>query len=173
MKYEDLRSTIRTGDLLACHGREWTSDIIEFFTGKSDKTSWSHMALFYWSGDGLWIAQEYEGVGFGCYPASQLIASFIKEKSTCYLAAAPAQITDNSPKILNFIQTYRVTPHLKPYGYGSLIRILLDDKTDPDSVQAVCSIFDQQSWEACGYKFNRLFAPEDFKSVVTNIVEID
>jgi hypothetical protein len=173
MKYEDLRSTIRTGDVLGYHGTEWTGRIIEFLTGKKDPTAWSHVALFYWNSLGLWLAQEYEGVGFGCYPASQLIGKFIREHGTCYLGRAPESVTGRAGSVLNFIAKYRVTPSLRPYGYGTLLRVLLDERTNPDNVQAVCSVFDQQAWEACGYVFPRLFAPEDFKTVVTEVVTIE
>lgn len=178
MKYESLRDTIKTGDVLGYHGTAWTSRLVEFFKGnlggKKDPTAWSHVALFYWYGDGLWLAQEYEGVGFGCFPASTLIGQFIQERGTCYLGRAPQSVADKaSTAVPAFIAKYRVTPRLRPYGYGSLFRILLGEKKDPDDVQAVCSIFDQQAWEECGYKFPGLFAPEDFKTVVTDITVIE
>jgi len=164
---------VRTGDILGYHGVSWLSKTIEFFTGRRDQLAWSHVAVFYWDGAGLWVAQEYEGVGFTCQPASQLIGKLLAEHGNCYWGAAPVFITDNSRGILELISTYRVTPQLRPYGYGSLVRILFGGSLDPSSVQAVCSIFAQQAWERCGYKFSRLFAPEDFKRVITNINSIE
>ncbi len=172
MNYEDIRSSIRNGDILGYHGTAIFSKLIELFTGKKDAQAWSHIAVFYWDGPGLWLAQEYEGVGFGCYPASQLIAKFIKERGQCFLGRAPEMVENNPDGIRNVLSTYRTTPKLRPYGYGSLAKILFDDREDPDKAQAVCSIFAQQAWEACGYKFMRLFAPEDFKTVVTETIAI-
>lgn len=177
MLYEDIRSEIQTGDVFGYHGTKWTSRIIEFFKGSNsgikDPDPWSHVGLFYWSGDGLWIAQEYEGTGFGCYPASQLITSFLAAKGKCYWGKAPYEISSKPQDIIDLISTYRVTPSLQPYGYGTLIRILLGERGNPNDFQAVCSTFDQQAWEKCGYTFNRLFAPEDFKSVVNRITSIE
>jgi hypothetical protein len=169
MRYEDLRDQIRTGDLLGYHGTGCFSWVIEKLTGNHDPQSWSHVGVFYWNGPGLWIAQEYEGVGFGCYPASTLIGKFLKERGDCYLGQAPDFITEKSAGVLDLIATYRATPRLRPYGYGSLVRVLLEDAVSPLSVQAVCSTFVQQAWERCGYTFSHLFTPEDFKRVVRNI----
>lgn len=177
MRYEEIRDQIRTGDILACHGVATISKIIEATTCHHDPEAWSHVGLFVWVGQGLFLAQEYEGEGFGIYPASQLIAKFQAAGSSCSVGRAPKLVVDNSSAIFALIETYRTTPHLRPYGYGSLLRILVDKELhrdeDPAKVQAVCSIFDQQAWEKCGFTFARLFAPEDFKTVVEGIIPID
>ena len=177
MKYEDARLLIKTGDILGCHGTSFVSNVIGFFTGNADKTCWTHVGVFFWQGDGLWIAQEYEGTGFGCYPASQLIGQFVKEKSVCYWGKAPESIEAQPDQITSLISTYRVTPKLQPYGYGSLVKILFDEENgvceDPSKVQAVCSIFAQQAWQKCGYVFPRLYAPEDFKGIVRDITALE
>lgn len=172
MTYENLRSTIKTGDLLGCHGRNWTDLFIDLFTSKGDPTAWTHVGVFYWDSQGLWIAQEYEGTGFGCYPASQLIGKFMNQKADCFLGRAPLSISDDYRAVTDLLTTWRRSPSLHPYGYGTLLRILDDPKEDPDSVPAVCSTFAQEAWEATGFKFAKLFAPEDFKAVVTEIVPI-
>lgn len=172
MKYEDLRSRIRTGDILGFHGTTLLSRTIELLTGKKDLDSWSHVGVFYWDGPGLWVAQEYEGTGFGCYPASQLIGRFMAERGVCFWGAAPRSVEENTVGVAELIATYRVTPSLRPYGYGSLLKVLFDEHVDPNSVQAVCSIFAQQTWERCGYTFSKLMSPEDFKPLLTDITVI-
>jgi hypothetical protein len=168
MRYEDLRPQIKTGDVLICRGKTLVSKLIETFTGPD-----SHIAVFFWISDGLFIAQEYEGIGFQILPASQEIGCY----DECYLGIAPAEVRGNSQGVLDCISKYRVTPSLQPYGYATLAKILIAHQTgigiDPDSVQAVCSIFAQQCWKDCGYTFETLADPSDFERFCAGIVQID
>jgi hypothetical protein len=168
MKYEDLRPQIQTGDVLLCRGNSFVSKAIEGFTGPD-----SHIAVFVWIGDGLFIAQEYEGVGFQVLPASQEIACYDK----CFLGIAPSPIRGNNKPMLDCISKYRVTPSLQPYGYATLAKVLLAHQTgieiSPDSVQGVCSTFAQQVWMSAGYQFETLADPSDFEIFCAGIVAIE
>jgi hypothetical protein len=144
------------------------SKVIEGFTGPD-----SHIAVFFWIGDGLFIAQEYEGVGFQVLPASQEIAAYDK----CFLGIAPSIVRLNTDGVLDCISKYRVTPSLQPYGYATLAKVLLAHQTgikiSPNSVQGVCSTFAQQVWESAGYKFETLADPSDFEGFCAGIVSIE
>ncbi len=169
MKYEDLRPQIKTGDLLLCTGKTFVSEVIERLTGGR----FSHVAVFFWMGDGLFIAQEYEGVGFQILPASQEISCY----DECYLGIAPAIVRQNPSGVEECISTYRKTPSLQSYGYGTLITTLIAHQTgihiDPCNVQAVCSTFAQQCWEKTGYTFDTLADPSDFESFCAGITQIE
>lgn len=170
MKYDDIRNQIQTGDLLLCDGNGIVSEIIESAT----EGRFSHVAVFFWLGEGLFIAEEWQGVGFQIMPASQKI-SMVDGK--CYWGVAPAVVRENPFGVTDCIDTYRVTPKLQPYGYGTLAEVLLAHQLgvdiSPDSVQAVCSVFAQQCWERCGYVFETLADPSDFDALCAGVTIIE
>ena len=174
MNYQDLRPQIKTGDYGLCQGTQTTSEVIEFLTGPD-----SHVFKFVWIGDGLWCAEEWEGVGFQLIPASLKLNYYwgMEKPGTVKLGIAPDIVRTNQDKGMDFISTYRSDKNLQPYGglptFWEIMEAKFGVKIDPMSVQAVCSTFCQQYDITCGMQFSTLFAPSDFEKLVTDIIPID
>lgn len=170
MNYEELRPQIKTGDLLLVDGTGIISDIIEAFT----EGRFSHVAVIFQMGEGLFIAEEWQGVGFQIMPLSQKLAEVAGK---AYLGVAPAIVRANPGKVLAEISEYRVTPSLQPYGYGTLGKVLaahqFGQKFDPEEVQAVCSVFAERCYVRAGMAFSSLLDPSDFDTICVGVVQIE
>jgi hypothetical protein len=175
--YESVRSLIKTGDILGVRGHSFFSDSIELLTGKHDPLAISHVGVAYWSDKGLWLAEELQGKGFTCSPMSQSVEAFLESGDKCFWLQSPTSVTSNQDAVYKLISTYRVKKSLDHYGYGTLPRVLVDEKINPTKIQSqeVCSTFAQECWESTGYVFKptRLIPPQGFKSLVQGIVEIN
>ena len=176
MKYDDLRSQIKTGDFGLCHGTQAMSRAIEFFTGDE-----SHTFKFLWIGSGLWAAEEWEGVGFQLIPASLKLSYYweMDPPGMVNLGIAPDIVRNNPQPGVDLISTYRVDKNLQPYGGARTFLDIMESEMgihhDPMVIQAVCSTFCQQFDIKCGYKYDTLFSPSDFrkKGVVKEVITID
>jgi len=170
VKYEELRDQIKTGDLLLVDGNGFVSDVIEKVTGGR----FSHVAVIFRLGDGLFIAEEWEGIGFQIMPLSQKLAQV---DGRPFLGIAPEVVRANPGAVMAEIGEYRATPSLQPYGYGTLVKVAAADdlgaKIDPEKVQAVCSVFAERCYIRAGLKFPSLLSPSDFDEVVAGTVPIE
>ena len=170
MKYEDLRAGIKTGDLLLCSGDSLASEIIE----KATDGRFSHVAVFFWMDDGLFIAEEWQTSGFQIMPASQKIAQV---EGKCFLGIAPESVRDNNGGVLTEISLYRSDKSKQPYGWDTLVKVFNADEFgtvyDSAKVQAVCSVFAQLCWAQCKYVFKTLVSPSDFEVLCAGTVEIE
>jgi len=70
-KYSDFRAEIRTGDLIFTASDSIFSRIIRFFT----RSAVSHVGVFFWDGDRLFVAESVEGAGVRIIHASMLFRS--------------------------------------------------------------------------------------------------
>ena len=171
MQYSDLRPQIKTGDLMLVEGIRLASEIIEDVTGGR----FSHVGVFYTdSAGGVWVAEEIETIGYHCIPASSALA---EQAGPVYLGIAPVPVRQQPEKVLEVVQKFRSDKSLQPYGWITLPEVLvahcLGTKFDPERVQAVCSIFAQRTWMACGMKFETLETPSDFDGLVAGTEQID
>src|ERR1700722_17477820 len=132
--YESLRSLFKTGDILGVRGHSFFSDSIELLTGKHDPLAISHVGVAYWQNDGLWLTQELQGQGFTCSPMSQTVESFLESGDKCFWLQAPDSVRTQADHIVKVISTYRVTKSLDHYGYGTLPRVLIDEKINPTQI---------------------------------------
>ena len=170
MKYEELRPQIQTGDLMLVDGKGFVSDVIKAATDGR----FSHVGVFFRMGDGIFVAETYEGEGFNIKPASQRLAQVTGK---VYLGIAPAVVRSNPDKIMAEISEFRVTPSLQPYGYGTLAPVLAACKLgldiDPNKVQAVCSTFAERCYIRAGMTFPSLLDPSDYDTICAGVVQID
>ena len=67
-KYADFRGEIRTGDMIFTASDSFFSRIIRFFT----RSVVSHVGVFFWDGDRLFVAESVEGAGVRIIHASLL-----------------------------------------------------------------------------------------------------
>lgn len=155
MTYNELRDSIKTGDVLLLEGRHFFSRIVRVFTGQQA----SHVALFVWLDDGLWIAEMLTSSGYTLTPASDRIPQISDQM---YLGVAPAVVRDGASAAKSVVMKYRERG--KRYGFYSLLKVWWAQlwQSRPDTEQRVCSTFVQEVWEACGFKFNQLADPGDF-----------
>ena len=172
MNYSDLRSQIKTGDYGLCHGTQFMSKCIEWVSGP-----FSHVFKFMWFGDGLWVAEEWEGVGFQIVPASQKLAYYWDMGGIVKLGVAPASVRANPQIGMDFISTYRTNKSLDPYGgaktFLEIAASKLGQDYDPTKVQAVCSVFCQQYDMQYGLHFDTLFTPSDFLKIAEGLTLIE
>ena len=171
MKYSDLRDQIQTGDLMLIEGERFASRVIEVFT----RGRFSHVGVFWRdTAGGVWIAEEIESIGYHCVPASSALS---EQSGDVYLGVAPAPVRQQPDKVMEVVQKFRSDKNLQPYGWITLPRVLaahFGAHIDPEKVQAVCSIFAQRCYMACGIKFETLCDPSDFDGLVagTELIEI-
>jgi len=174
MNYSDLRSQIRTGDYGLCHGTQPTSKCIEWVSGP-----FSHVFKFIWFGDGLWVAEEWEGVGFQLIPASQKLDYYwnMNPGGIVKWGKAPDFIRGYPGTGEDFIHTYRTNKALDPYGGAKTFLEIAVSKLgidfDPMKVQAVCSVFCQQYDMQYGLHFDSLFTPSDFLKIAEGVTLIE
>jgi len=89
-EYERLRPFINTGDIFGTAEDAFFSKAIRFFT----RSEISHVGIFYWEGDHLYIAEAMEGVGVQILPASHQIQRF-KFVGRIDTDRIPKEIVDN------------------------------------------------------------------------------
>ena len=174
MKYSELRSTIKTGDYGLCTGTQFMSKAIEFVS----RGDFSHAFKFVWIGDGLWCAEEWEGVGFQLLPVSlKLQYYWDMEPAGKVVHGVATDVIRDNPVGMNFINTYRVDKKLQPYGGAKTFWDILESKCgiphDPMKVQAVCSTFCAQYDIQCGFMWTTLPTPADISKAATSLIEIE
>lgn len=174
MNYLALRSQIKTGDYGLCRGTQVMSKCIEWASGP-----FSHVFKFLWIGDGLFVVEEWEGVGFQIVPASQKLDYYwgMNPAGVVKWGKAPDSIRDNPQVGTDFISTYRINKSLDPYGGAKTFLQIAESKLgigfDPMKVQAVCSVFCQQYDMQYGLHFDSLFTPSDFIKIATDLTLIE
>ncbi len=68
MKYEDARSKIRSGDLLAWSGNSWFSKLIKWWT----KSKFSHVGIAWKANGRLFVIEAMDFKGVRIFPCSKL-----------------------------------------------------------------------------------------------------
>ena len=174
MNYSDARKRIKTGDVILVAGKSWISKIIKFLTGES----YSHIAMFVWMGDNLWISEMREFRGYQWLPASQWIA-INSAGADLVWGHAPQAVLNNSDKVRDYALDERMP--LARYGYSQLIKVFLsrffacwDNDPETRGMPAVCSTYIQSQWSACGVKFKYRYAdPGDFEKLATGSIKLE
>lgn len=155
MRYTEMRSIAKTGDLLLVEGKSWFSRLIRAVTGQQ----FSHVAMLIWLGEkerGLYVAEMKEGDGFKITPASQ----WTQSSGHLYFGMSPEYFNNRQDDIAEAILSLRG----QPYGYASLFSVWLSQFTEKnnDNRRYVCSTAVQFAWEAAGYTFHQTPDPGDY-----------
>jgi hypothetical protein len=151
--YNDIRSAIQTGDVALVEGRRIGSTIIRMATGQQ----MSHIGVFIWVGDGLWVYEFIGKTGFRAIPASQWVGEYKRDK--LYWGKAPALVRAFPAQVRAIAETFRG----QKYGYVALIQVWWAQMTKKKiKTQIVCSTFAQKTWEAAKYVFYQTPDPGDF-----------
>jgi hypothetical protein len=149
MTYQELRKIVETGSVVGADSGTWFAKVIKKFT----KEEFSHVAMFIWQGDGLWIYEFVEGEGYQCMPASQWFKK--REGQTLYVGKGPEKVQTCDPKIMiDAAQDFREEKS-QHYGLLSLFTVLVAQivKKDIPTYFKVCSTFVQYVWEMAGVDF--------------------
>jgi len=157
MKYLDERPHIQSGDLLLCEGKGFVSTLIKMLTAQQI----SHVAVFIWINETLWVAEMKEFVGYRLRPASLWIDDYLRSKSgNLYIGYAPEKVYQQPDVARELAFHYRESK----YGYLSLFRVWWHQLTGKRrrTRGIVCSTFVARIWEACGVKFSQTPAPGEF-----------
>jgi len=154
MTYEEIRPTIRSGDIVLVKSRGFWAKMIRFFTGES----YSHVAMFLTSTAGVFIVEMREKKGWQMMPASQ----WMKENEQFFLFYGICPEDANRGNACH--EYYALHQRAKKYSYITLIKIWLSQMFNVKlSGNLVCSTFVQGSWEHCGYtELERLCDVGDF-----------
>ncbi len=173
MNYTEMYGQIQTGDLLLCHGDNWISDVIQDVTDGP----FSHVAVLYLKDGQVWIAEEWEGVGFQTMPALDKIKTYGQSK--CSWGVAPTAVRINPGGVMKVIEEYQDNPSLHAYEYGDLLKVGVSDmfgiKFDlsKDTGGGVCSVLGARAWSNCGIIFPSLPSPNDFRKLVFALTPIE
>tara|TARA_R110000787_G_scaffold257683_1_gene362864 strand:+ start:585 stop:1085 length:501 start_codon:yes stop_codon:yes gene_type:complete len=158
MKYASIRTSIVTGDVAMVEGFGIVSKAIRVLTGEKI----SHIAMFIWLGDGLFIAEFKEFHGFRLMPASIWLKDTISSGNNVFYGQAPHVVRSKASDIARLAFKWRN----KPYGYFSLLKIWWSKITKrPISVRKVaCSTYVKDMWFS--YSFPVTPAPGNFMEYV-------
>lgn len=155
MKYSDLRINVVTGDIAMVSGFGLISKIIRALTGEKI----SHIAMFVWLGDGLFVVEFKEFKGFRLMPASIWVEDVQAKGNQVFYGQAPHSVREASSEIARSVFRWR---H-KHYGYLSLPKIWWSKITNkPQNVnRVVCSTYVADMWGDY-YKFPYTPSPGSF-----------
>jgi hypothetical protein len=170
LKFADIEGQIRTGDYLLVDGAGMVSDLIELVTGGH----LSHVGVFFREDGVLKIAEMWQPDGYQDMPAAVRLPQI---EGKMYFGGAPDAVRARPEGVLSVINKYRTTPDLRRYGFETLALVAACDdagaKIAPNSVQAVCSVFAQQTAEACGIEFETLMSPSDFAGWCAEVLPLE
>lgn len=157
MTYGDVRSIAKNGDVLLVEGSGFISKFIRVFTGQSI----SHVGMFVWLKNGLFIAEFVEGTGYQIKPASEQILTY---EGILYFGKAPEPISINQDCVKSEVLAFRSDKSKQKYGYLSLLKVWWAQlwHAQYEVREKVCSTFVQHVWNKCGYNFKQLADPGDF-----------
>jgi hypothetical protein len=158
MEYAQLRQQAQDGDVLLVEGKALISRFIRAFSGESI----SHVAMLFWIGTGLFVAEFIEGddTPYNIVPASQWFDQY--KGIQVLFGMAPAMVRGKAG-VMATVEQFRATKKPK-YGWWTFPVILLAQWTNKDYKVGgkVCSTFVEAAWSACGYKFSRTPDPGDY-----------
>lgn len=161
MRYNNLRTVIKTGDICGCEGKGFVQRIIRKATGQS----FNHVAMFVWIEKGLYIFEFVEGEGFRFVPASQWVATRLKKKQYLYWGMAPKKVRDRPDVISAHVTTIREGKRSKRnYNYWEL-PVLWAANTfgfNVEELSGVCSTAISVAWKKCGFRFEKSPRPGDY-----------
>tara|TARA_R110000787_G_scaffold27998_5_gene76768 strand:+ start:204 stop:707 length:504 start_codon:yes stop_codon:yes gene_type:complete len=158
MKYSEIRASIVTGDVAMVEGFGFFSKAIRVITGEKI----SHIAMFVWLGDGLFIAEFKEFKGFRLMPAS----IWLKDTTSCgnnvFYGQAPHVVRAQASEIARLVFKWRN----HRYGYFSLFKIWWSKvtKRHVPVKMIVCSTYVKDMWFS--FEFNITPTPGNFMEYV-------
>jgi hypothetical protein len=166
--YQELRDTIRTGDILGVKGRDPISIVIRSVTGES----LNHVAVFVWLDDGLWIAEMNSKTNFTMAPASDYVA---RKKGSLFVIYMPE--ADQMAMKQEILRTRaRDSNKAVRYSFTTLGKVFVSQVIRfniYERVGKVCSTFAQHVRKIGGHDLTSLpMDPGDFMHVATRIVPI-
>lgn len=151
--YEEVRERVKTGDVALVEGMLPGSVGIRVLTGQQI----SHVGLFIWQEDGLWVYEFTGRTGFRAVPASQWVKEHERDK--LYWGRAPRVIRDNPEAVVQAAQSFRGGK----YSFWTLVTVWWAQiLRRPVKGKIVCSTFVQKVWEALKYHFSQTPDPGDF-----------
>lgn len=147
MDYEDFRKKAKTGDVLGVKGDKLFGKLIKWIT----KEEYTHVALLVWHGNGLWVYEFVERLGYQCMPASQWFD--LRQGQKIFFGRAPLAVTSNPIAVMQAASNFRATVYRQHYGIITLIKVALAQwfKVKIKTHFEVCSTFVEEVWVACGY----------------------
>ena len=158
MEYAQIRSQIKTGDIIAIHGRGLFPTLIravQKISGLGDLASITHVGVAWWIEGRLYIV-EMDGLYNVLRPLSHHIQK--REKISIFLCPVPVHAM--------VAQFESVTMKMFVYGLSDLVKIGLrmlfkySNAKDRDERNLVCSTFVSRWLQQAGWKI-----PEQFPSM--------
>lgn len=168
MKYEYVRESIRSGDVISVRGTGIAPRLIMLAT----RGNVSHSAMALWIGEGLWIWEIREGVATRAMrltPASLYFEDQLMRKRRIWWSQAPEVVRND-----NEIEARALAVRHRSYGWSALFMVIWSQWLGRmvRTRQVVCSVAIQRLWEKSGVKFTRLASPEYLKSMCEKHIEI-
>ena len=150
MKYDEFRIIAKTGGLLGAHGHGIIGTIIRVATGESLQ----HVAILFWEGDGLFVAEFIEGTGFQIMAASQWVKK--RKKYIIYYGYPPEEVLNNQELVKKLIYSIRDDDNAfkRNYNYWELPIVWFANifGHSVSSLGGVCSSFVGRIYDKCGVK---------------------
>ncbi len=171
MKYTDARSQIKTGDIAIVSGKCFLSKLIRLFTLQTD----SHVMMFWWWNDGLYLAGMNDADGFAIIPASQLLVKMMNDGDV-KIGIADNKVHAKPDTITDFINKFRALPSdKKKYPVWLLLifgwlRIL---KPNASFKQKVCSSFVASAWKITGIELPEMESPGDLEKYCECLIPLE
>ena len=165
MKYEQLRDNIKNGDLVLVKGEGFGHTVVRISTGES----FSHVGLFLWMEDGLWVADMNIYGNYRLTPASQYTKMYLR--GSVFWGEAPELFKEKAESIRNVILSYRK----QTYSVPSLLSVLTSQivRRPMRNHGLVCSTFVEKIWESVGFKFDKNPDPGDYLELCRKVIDID
>ena len=155
MSYEKIREVVKTGDPIGVSGNGFFGKVIKFITSEK----FTHVALFVWQENSLWVYEFVEGKGYQCTPASQWFE--LRSGQEIWVGKAPTTVRENPDLVWQAVNSFRKQRHKQHYGIISLLIVAIAQLTRKNlpTYFKVCSTFVQFVWESCGHEFTMTADP--------------
>lgn len=143
MKYSHIREQLQDGDIALLTGSNLFSLLVRIFSAGS----YSHVAVFFWEDNALYVSEVREFAGHRITHASTWIDEQLTRGSNIKIGLAPSRIRDNE-WVGEFIRTNRTK--IKRYSWWMLPVVWLSRVTNirlAGNNGFICSHYVQKAWK--------------------------